>query len=126
MNELTKAEEAIMQHLWRLKKAFLKDLVAEFPDKKYTTISTTINKMVDKGFVGFKSYSKVREYFPLISKDDYFKGYFRKAVGRFFNGSVTGFASFFMEMEELSVEDLEELNTMIQSQLDQKKSHSHD
>ena len=50
MKELTKAEEQVMQYLWKLKKAFLKDIVDEFPEPKpaYTTISTVIRVLVKK------------------------------------------------------------------------------
>ncbi|MEO0895824.1 MAG: BlaI/MecI/CopY family transcriptional regulator [Bacteroidota bacterium] len=125
MKELTKGEEQVMQHLWKLEKAFLKDIVEAFsePRPKYTTVSTVIRRLVEKGFVGYKTYSKVNEYYPNISKEDYFSGFFQKMVNRFFNGSVTGFASFFTEMEGMSLQDLEKINQMISQQIDQKKEN---
>jgi BlaI family penicillinase repressor len=70
MKELTKAEEQIMQYLWRMKKAFLKDIVEQFPEPKpaYTTVSTVIRVLVKKGFIGYNTYGKVHEYFPKVTK----------------------------------------------------------
>ncbi|MEM6766497.1 MAG: BlaI/MecI/CopY family transcriptional regulator [Bacteroidota bacterium] len=119
MKELTKAEEQVMQHIWKLEKAFLKDIVAAFPDPKpaYTTISTVIRVLVKKGFLGFNTYSKVHEYYPLISRQDYFKKYFKRVIGSFFNGSLSGFASYLTDMEGVSVEELEEMNDLISQKI---------
>ena len=66
--ELTKAEEQVMQILWGLSKGFLKDIVASFPKPRpaYTTVSTVIRVLVKKNFIGFKTYGKINEYYPLI------------------------------------------------------------
>ena len=70
---LTKAEEEIMQILWRLDKAFVKDIVDELPAPKphYNTVSTIIKILVDKGFIAYESFGKSNRYYPLIDKDDY-------------------------------------------------------
>ncbi len=97
MKELTKAEEQIMQVLWKLDKGFLKDIVEAMPDPKpaYPTVSTVIRVMVKKGFVGFNTYGKVHEYYPLISKKAYFRTHFKGMVQNFFGGSWQHFAAFF-------------------------------
>ncbi|MCB0803505.1 MAG: BlaI/MecI/CopY family transcriptional regulator, partial [Flavobacteriales bacterium] len=50
MKELTKAEEEIMQILWTLEKAFVKDILAEFKEPKpaYNTVSTIIRILEKK------------------------------------------------------------------------------
>jgi len=75
MKELTKAEEQVMQYLWDIKKGFLKDIVDKYPEPKpaYTTISTVVRVLVNKGFIGFKTYGKSNEYYPLSSKKEYAK-----------------------------------------------------
>ncbi len=64
MKELTKAEEQLMQYLWELKSAYLKDIVEQYPEPRpaYTTISTVVNVLVKKGFIDYKTHGKVREY----------------------------------------------------------------
>ena len=60
MEKLTNKEEEIMRVLWHLKKAFVKDVVAELPNPKphYNTISTTIRNMEEKGFVHHEAFGK--------------------------------------------------------------------
>jgi len=123
MKELTKAEEQVMQYIWKLEKAFLKDIVEQFPEPKpaYTTISTVIRVLVKKGFVDYNTYSKVHEYYPVISKDDYFKKHFKGIVKNFFNGSVSNFASFFTRDEDLSISELEQIKKMVEQKISDKK-----
>ncbi len=86
MKELTKAEEQVMQYLWKISKGFLKDIVEQFPEPKpaYTTISTVIRVLVKKGFVAHNTYGKIHEYYPLVEKSDYFQGHFKGLMQRIF------------------------------------------
>ena len=72
--ELSKTEEQLMQHLWKLEKAFMKDLLDAYPEPKpaTTTIATLLKRMIGKGFVNYKTFGKSREYYPLVKKEDYF------------------------------------------------------
>jgi len=123
MKALTKTEEEIMKYLWKLEKAYMKDLVDEYPDPKpaYTTIATYLTRMTEKGHIGFTQRGKVREYYPLIQKSDYFKSHFNALVKNFFNDSVSQFASFFTTKSDLSVSELEDLKQLIEKQIDKKK-----
>ncbi|MDR2037684.1 MAG: BlaI/MecI/CopY family transcriptional regulator [Bacteroidales bacterium] len=116
--ELTKAEEQVMQYLWKIEKAFLKDIVDLFPDPKpaYTTVSTVIRVLVKKGFIGFNSYGKIHEYYPLIAKEDYFQNHVRSIIDNFFNGSAPEFASFFAN-EQLDLSELEEIKDLIEEKI---------
>ncbi len=51
MKELTKAEEQIMQILWRLEKGFVKDILEYLPKPKpaYNTVSTIVRIFEKKG-----------------------------------------------------------------------------
>ena len=122
--QFTQAEEQIMKYLWKLEKAFMKDIVEAFPEPKpaYTTIATVLKRMVDKGIVGHKQFGKVREYFPIVKKSDYFTFQINNMVKNFFNNSTTQFASFFTNNEKLSLEELEELKAMIDQQIKEKKN----
>ena len=126
MKELTKAEEQVMQYLWKLEKAFLKDIVEQFPEPKpaYTTISTVIRVLVKKNFVSYNTYSKVHEYYPLISKHDYFRQHFKGMVRTFFNGSVSNFASFFTDSEDLNISELEKIKKMVELKISKRKKNN--
>ena len=124
MKELTKAEEQLMHFLWTLKKAYLKDIVEQYPEPApaYTTISTVVNVLVKKGFVGFETHGKSREYYPLISKDRYTRQSMKGLMTNFFDNSAKQFASFFASQEELTVEELQEIRKLIDDQITQRKS----
>lgn len=111
MKQLTQAEEEIMQILWELEKAFVKDIVNKYSEPKpaYNTISTLIRILEKKGFVGFEAFGKSHQYFPLINKEDYSQKYLNRFVDKYFSGSYKELVSFFTKQEEMSVSDLERL-----------------
>ncbi|WP_299106721.1 BlaI/MecI/CopY family transcriptional regulator [uncultured Tenacibaculum sp.] len=121
--QLSKTEEQVMQLLWKLNKAFMKDLLAEFPEPKpaTTTVATLLKRMKDKGFVDYKLYGKSREYFPLVKKSDYFSKHVNGLIKNFFNNSASQFASFFTSETNLTVTELEELKKLIDNQIEQQK-----
>ncbi|MEL7004099.1 MAG: BlaI/MecI/CopY family transcriptional regulator [Bacteroidota bacterium] len=118
MKALTKAEEQIMQVLWRLGKGYLKDIVEAMPEPKpaYPTVSTVIRVLVNKGFVDHNTYGKVHEYYPLVQKQEYFKTQFKSMVSNFFDNSWQGFATFFAN-SDLSLKDLEAMKEEIDKQI---------
>ncbi len=124
MKELTKAEEQVMQYLWEIEKGFLKDIIEKFPIPKpaYTTVSTVVRVLVKKKNIGFNSYGKVNEYYPLISKEEYRKVFFKDVLKSFFNNSPKKFASFFTKDNDLSLTELEEIKSIIESQINKQKS----
>lgn len=124
MNELTKAEEQVMQYAWVLEKAFLKDIVEQFPEPKpaYTTISTVVRVLVKKGFLKFNTYGKIREYYPSIAKEEYFKKHFKNVIGNFFSGSTSKFTRFFTDNEDLNLTELEEMKKLIDEKIKNLKA----
>jgi BlaI family transcriptional regulator, penicillinase repressor len=111
MKELTKAEEQVMQILWKLEKAFVKDLIDEIPDPKpaYNTVSTIIRILEKKGFVGHNAFGKTHEYYPLVSREEYTRLYMRNFMRNYFSGSFKEMVSFFAKDDNLSLSDLDEL-----------------
>ncbi len=113
-----------MQHLWKLGKGFLSDLHEKYPDPKpaKTTVATLLKRMIDKGYVDYKQQGRSREYYPLVSKSDYFAKRFNKLVKAFFNDSTAQFASFFASETDLSTDELEELKEIVEKEIEKKKS----
>lgn len=116
MEKLTNKEEEIMRILWRLEKAFVKDVLAEIKTDTphYNTLSTIIRNLEEKGYVGYTAYGKTHQYFPLISKEDYRKRFFSNAIDNYFNSSYKNVVSFFAKEEKISVEDLKEIIELIE------------
>ncbi|GGG12229.1 transcriptional regulator [Dokdonia pacifica] len=125
MKELTKAEEQVMQYVWRLEKAFLKDIVDAFPEPKpaYTTISTVVRVLVKKEFLKFETFGKIRQYSPTISKEVYFKRHIKDIIGSFFSGSVSKFALSFTDGEDMNLTELEKMKHMIEEKIERLKEN---
>lgn len=121
--QLTKTEEQVMQVLWKLKKAFMKDILAQFPEPKpaTTTVATLLKRMRDKGFVDYTLQGKSREYFPVVKKTDYFSKHVSGLIKNFFNDSASQFASFFTKETNLSISELEDLKKIIDQQIKDQK-----
>ena len=124
MKELTKAEEQIMQILWKINKGFVNDILADFPEPKpaYNTVSTIVRILEKKGFVGYKAYGKTHEYFPLISKSDYTKKYFGNFMKNYFSNSYQALASFLTNDKNISVNELEEMKKLMEEEIEKQKS----
>jgi len=120
---LSAAEEQLMQLLWKQERAFMKDLIEAYPDPKpaTTTVATLLKRMQDKNFVDYTQYGRSREYFPLVKKTDYFSKHVNGLIKNFFNDSASQFASFFTQETDLSEKELQELRSIIDSQLQKKK-----
>lgn len=115
---LTKAEEEIMQVLWQLENAFVKDIIAEMPEPKphYNTVSTIVKILEEKGFVDHESFGKSNRYFPLVDKDDYSKKSMKQFVKKYFEGSFSNMLSFFAKEKDISVQQLEDLLNELKKQ----------
>jgi len=115
MNELTKAEAQVMHYIWDQENCFLKDIVEAFPEPRpaYTTISTVIRVLVKKGVLDYKTYGKIHEYYPRISRQAYFRKHLNSIIDNHFNGSVVSFASFFTGDGGVDLSELEEIKQLI-------------
>ena len=109
MKTLTKAEEQVMQVLWKIQKGFLKDIVEAMPNPKPhpNTVATLLKILVDKKFVATETFGRMNEYSPLISKQSYSKNTMNTLVKGYFAGSFSKAVSFLVEENKLSIDDLE-------------------
>lgn len=116
MEKLTNKEEEIMHILWKLEKAFVKDVLAEIKEDKphYNTLSTIIRNLEDKRYVGYHAYGKTHQYYPIVSKEEYRKGFMNTAIDNYFNNSYKNMVSFFAKEEKISVEELKEIISLIE------------
>jgi predicted transcriptional regulator len=111
MKELTKAEEQIMQVIWDLDKAFVKEVIQKLPNPKpaYNTVSTIVRILEEKGFVDHESFGKSHRYFALISKSDYRSFATSKLLKGYFGGKFENLLSHFANEKNLSLEQLQDI-----------------
>lgn len=117
MKELTRAEEQIMQVLWDLEHAFVKEIIDQLPDPKpaYNTVSTIVRILETKGFVAHEAFGKSHRYYPLISKETYRSFATEKLLHGYFGSSPRNMLSFFLEEQQLDLKDADELLKMLES-----------
>lgn len=104
-----------MKILWRLEKAFVKDIVEQYPEPKphYNTISSLVRLLQDKGIIGYTQYGNTYEYFPLISRDEYRRSFVNQLVSDYFDDSYMSAVTFFVKEKGLKPEEIEELLRLI-------------
>ena len=117
--QLTTAEEQVMRYIWKLERAYMKNILDEFPEPKpaTTTVSTLFKRMTLKGFIGFEQHGSNRLYYPLVKKTDYFSSHLKSLINDFFNNSATQFASFFTTETNMSEKELKELRDLVDKQI---------
>ncbi len=113
VQDLTRAEEEIMQVLWHLKKAYVHDLIRELEraGKKlhYNTVSTIVRILEEKGFVAYRAHGKSHEYYPLVEKSQYSNFYLKNFMHKYFGGSFSQMVSFFVNQNDVNLQDMEAL-----------------
>jgi predicted transcriptional regulator len=124
MRELTRAEEEIMQVLWKIKRGFVKDILEHFNEPKpaYNTVSTIVRILQDKGFVSHKAYGRTHEYFPVVSKDEYSKMHLKTFVKDYFANSFEKMVSFFAKEKGISVKEMGEIMKIMEGEMNKQKN----
>lgn len=112
-----------MQILWRIEKGFVKDILENMPEPKpaYNTVSTIVRILEKKGFVGHKAYGKTHEYFPLVDKNEYSNNLMKSMVKNYFSNSFQQMVSFFASNKKLSLNELEEIKNIMESEINEIK-----
>lgn len=118
MKKLTRKEEEVMKILWKLEKAFVKDIVEQYdvPKPHYNTVSSLVRLLQEKGIIGFTQYGNTYEYFPLMTREEYRRTFMKQVVSDYFDNSYKSAVAFFVKEKGLSPAELEELVKMIKEQ----------
>ncbi len=109
--QLTPREEDVMQILWKLKKAFVKEIIEEMPSPAppYNTISSVVRKLEAEGLVGFQAFGKTHQYYPILKRSAYRTRILKKIVSEYFSNSPESLLSHFVLEEQIDVDELEQL-----------------
>jgi BlaI family transcriptional regulator, penicillinase repressor len=123
MRDLTKAEEQVMQVLWKIKKGFVKDILEHFDDPKpaYNTVSTIVRILQEKGFVNHKAYGRTHEYFPIVTKSEYSKSHLNTFVNDYFSNSFEKMVSFFAKEKSISLQEMEDIMKIMDNEVKKLK-----
>jgi len=123
MKKLTKAEEQIMQILWKLGKGFVRDIIQFLPEPKpaYNTVSTIVRILEKKRFVNHQAFGNTYEYYPVITKEAYTKAYVKSIMKDYFSNSFKEMVSFFAKDKNMSLEELEDIKQLISKEIQKQK-----
>lgn len=117
MQKLAKREEQIMQAVWNLEKAFIKEIIQELPDPKphYNSVATMLKILEEKGFLAHEVVGNIFQYRPVISKEDYQGHAMKDIVSQYFDNSYSRMLAFFAKEQKLSDAELNEIVNIIKS-----------
>ncbi|MDT0608152.1 BlaI/MecI/CopY family transcriptional regulator [Croceitalea rosinachiae] len=117
MQKLTNKEEEIMKILWRLEKAFVKEILRDVKGDKphYNTLSTIVRNLEEKGYVGYEAFGNTHRYFPKITKEAYRKTFINSTIADYYDNSYKSLVSFFANEEKISIEELKEIIKLIEN-----------
>ena len=119
MEPLTRKEEEVLRILFKLEKAFVRDIIAEMPGPKkpaHSTVATFVKNLKDKGYVKHEDFGSTHRYYPAIPKEQFFQKDIKRVVSDFFGDSHKALVSHFARNKKLSREDLEDILRMIDEQ----------
>jgi predicted transcriptional regulator len=105
--ELTKAEEQVMQAVWKVGQGFASDIVAAVESEvAYNTVLTVVRILEQKGFVGHETFNRANRYYPLITREEYMHHQLGRLTKSYF-GSARALVSFLVDNKDVTLDDLE-------------------
>jgi len=114
--ELTEAEWDIMKVVWEKEPCAtgtVQETLAQSKDRAYSTIKTTMDRMVEKGFLEIERIRNLQLFKSRISEVDAKRGEFRKMLKRAFDGALTPMMQFLIEHEGLSKAESAQLRKLV-------------
>jgi predicted transcriptional regulator len=113
---LTEVELELMTILWRLGEGSVTEVIAGLSsgrDLAYTSVSTILRILEQKGVLGTRKEGRGHIYIPLLTKDDYEMRTLKHMVDRVFDGTPLSLAKQLITSAGMSKKDLLELKEMI-------------
>ena len=114
--ELTEAEWEIMKVVWDKQPCAagtVQEALTKSKNWAYSTIKTTMDRMVEKGFLQIEKMRNLQLFRSCISEIDAKRGEFRKMLKRAFNGALTPMMQFLIEHEGLSKNEASKLRELV-------------
>ena len=113
---LTAVELELMTILWRLGEGTVHAVSEELPqgrDLAYTSVSTMLRILEQKGFVESRKEGRGHVYLPAVPKSAYEKTAIRHGVGQVFDGAAVSLVRRLVEAEKLTKADLDAMREII-------------
>jgi len=117
MAQLTKREDQIMQIVWRLKSAFIRDIINEIAEPKphYNTVATIVKILVKKEFLKSEKLGNTHQYSPAVAFESYRKEDLGDIKKKYFDNSFQKLFTHFAKEEKFTDAERDELIKLIKS-----------
>jgi len=115
-HELTEGEWAIMQAVWENQPCAaptVQELLLKQKGWHYSTVKTLMDRMAAKGLLTTEKIRNLTLYHAAVTKRQAQRGEIMRAVKRAFDGALTPMMQFLVETNQLSQEQLRELELLI-------------
>lgn len=126
MKELPKISESeweVMKLLWKtdsLTSEKIIESLLEYNNWSHQTIKTFITRLIKKGAIGYKKTGRIYNYYPLVSEDECIKSENEFFIKRVYNGALNMLFTKFLEEENLSIDEIEELENILKDKKEKK------
>lgn len=127
MEEITKAQEEVLQALWKAGEGAVSDVVNQMAEPKpaYTTVATVIKVLEKKGYVSHKVFGKTYVFYPTVTEKEYTQFVLKDSFKKYFNNSLNQVVSFFArQKEKVSLSELEELKQFVEEEIRKQKKNN--
>lgn len=113
--ELTKAEEQVMQAIWKVGQGFANEIVAAVGGNvAYNTVLTVVRILEQKGFVAHETFNRSNRYYALVKREEYMQQQLNRLTRNYFGSSARALVSFLVDRNEVSLEDLEAITNELE------------
>lgn len=119
MKELPKISEAeweVMKLLWKNDSLTSEKIIAslsEDNDWSRQTIKTFITRLIKKGAIGYEKVGRIYNYYSLVSEDECIKSENEFFIKKVYNGALNMLFTKFLEEDNLSIDEIEELENIL-------------
>ncbi|PHS03565.1 MAG: MarR family transcriptional regulator [Blastopirellula sp.] len=113
---LTDGELRLMQVIWRLGSATVRDVVVELEKKDkvaYNTVQTMLRILEEKGYLSHEKLGRSFVYSPIVERQNARSAALKKLLANFFDDSPQSLLVNLIEDEELDVADIQKLKGLI-------------
>lgn len=114
--QISDAEFEVMDVIWKyspINTNEITDRLAKTKDWSPKTIYTMLSRLEKKGVIVHEKESRVFVYTPCVRKEQYIGAESRTMANRFFDGAMNRMVVSFLDQKELSSEDLDELQRIL-------------
>ena len=124
--QISEAEYEVMRIVWKytpINTNEVTDKLTKTTEWSPKTIHTLLKRLVNKGALTYEKEGRIFVYTPLVQEEEYINEQSTSFLNRFFSGNVTSLLSSFLDHDQLSPSEINELRSLL-SEKAQKEERS--